>query len=194
MLNLVIFGPPGSGKGTQSELLIEKLGLHHISTGDLLRQHIAEGSELGKIADSYCSVGQLIPDKLMVDILDHKIETEPEVLNGLILDGFPRTISQAKDLKNLMAKYSSKIDAVIGLELPDELLTDRLLKRGEVSGRNDDNLETIKKRIEVYHKKTLPLRQYYIDEGKYIPVKGDGSIEEVFAEINGKLAAIAESK
>lgn len=194
MLNLVIFGPPGSGKGTQSELLIQKYGLHHISTGDLLRKHIAEGTELGKIADSYCSVGQLIPDKLMVDILDHKIENEPDVLDGLILDGFPRTISQARDLKNLMAKYGSKIDAVIGLELPDELLTDRLLKRGEMSGRNDDNLDVIKKRIEVYHKKTHPLRDYYINEGKYVPVKADGTIEEVFDEIVNNVLPLAQEK
>lgn len=192
MANIIIFGPPGSGKGTQSDMLINKFGFHHISTGELLRKHIAEGSELGKIADSYCSVGQLIPDQLMVDILDNKIASEPEVLDGLILDGFPRTISQARDLKNLMAKYEAKIDAVVGLELPDELLTDRLLKRGEVSGRSDDNLDTIKKRIEVYHKKTLPLRQYYIDENKYFPIKADGTIEEVFNEIEQALSRLSE--
>ena len=187
MLNLVIFGPPGSGKGTQSDLLIKEYGLHHISTGELLRKHIAEGSELGKIADSYCSVGQLIPDELMVDILEHELDAHPEMLNGLILDGFPRTIAQARKLKALMSKFDKKIDAVVGLELPDDLLTDRMIRRGQLEGRTDDNLETIKKRIEVYHSKTHPLRQYYIDEGKYVPVKADGTIDEVFNNLKSSL-------
>lgn len=184
MPNIIIFGAPGSGKGTQSERLIEKYNLRHISTGELLRDHIARKTELGIVADSYISRGNLIPDDLMIDILAHTIDNDPEVAKGLILDGFPRTIPQARALKRLLAERGMKIDHVIGLEVPEEELVQRLLKRGEISGRSDDNLETINKRLEVYRNQTLPLRDYYIKEKKYRPIGATGSIDEIFDRIS----------
>lgn len=189
MSNIIIFGAPGSGKGTQSELIIEKYNLRHISTGEVLRDHIARKTELGIVADSYCSRGQLIPDDLMIEILAHTIDNDPEIASkGLILDGFPRTIPQARALKQLFAERGMKIDHVIGLEVPEDELIERLLKRGQESGRADDNLETINKRLEVYHNQTLPLRDYYINEGKYNAIHASGSVNEIF----GRIAEVIE--
>ena len=189
MSNIIIFGAPGSGKGTQSERLIEKYNLRHISTGELLRDHIARKTELGVVADSYCSRGQLIPDDLMIEILANTIDNDSEISKGLILDGFPRTIPQARALKQLFAERGMKVDAVIGLEVPEEELVERLLKRGQESGRADDNLETINKRLEVYHNQTLPLRDYYITEGQYRPIHATGSIDEIFNRITDAIDA-----
>ena len=183
MVNLVIFGAPGSGKGTQSERLIEEYGLYHISTGEVLRDHIARGTELGVIADSFISKGHLIPDDLMVSILADLLDSNPETAKGVIFDGFPRTINQAKELKKMLADRGSKVHAVVGLEVEDEELIERLIKRGKDSGRADDNLETIKQRLNVYHSQTSPLRDYYIDEDKYLSIKGSGSVEEIFNNI-----------
>lgn len=183
MVNLVIFGAPGSGKGTQSERLIEEYGLFHISTGEVLRDHIARCTELGIIADSFISKGQLIPDDLMVSILTDLLDSNPETAQGVIFDGFPRTINQAKELKTMLSKRGSKVHAVIGLEVEDEELIERLIKRGKESGRSDDNLETIKQRLNVYHSQTSPLRDYYINENKYLSIKGSGSVEEIFSNI-----------
>lgn len=183
MFNLVIFGAPGSGKGTQSEKLIEEYGLFHVSTGDVLRDHIARGTELGRVADSYISLGQLIPDDLMINILADVLDSNPETKNGVIFDGFPRTIPQAKALKKMLADRQSKVHAVVGLEVEDEELVDRLVKRGEQSGRSDDNMETITRRLEVYHNQTSPLRDYYMSEGKYHAIPGSGSIDEIFSTI-----------
>ena len=154
MMNIVIFGAPGSGKGTQSEKLIEKYGLYHISTGDLLRKEIKAGSELGKIADDYISKGQLLPDSLIIDMLAKLLDTTPEAREGVILDGFPRTIPQAQALDALLLDRGMELSAVVGLEVDEPELIDRLIKRGQVSGRSDDNLETIKKRLDVYHNQT----------------------------------------
>ncbi len=187
MLNLVIFGAPGSGKGTQSELLIEEYGLFHISTGEVLRDHIARGTELGKIADSYISKGQLIPDELMVDILSHLLDTDERTRKGVIFDGFPRTINQAKALKKMLAERGSKVHAVVGLEVEDSELIERLLKRGKDSGRADDNLETITQRLHVYHSQTQPLQEYYRNEGKYHSINGSGSIDDIFSSIKQSL-------
>lgn len=184
MLNIIIFGAPGSGKGTQSERLIERYNLHHISTGELLRGHISAKTELGQLADSYISKGQLIPDGLMIDILGDTIDREPAVKErGVILDGFPRTIPQAEALKKLMEDRGMKIDAVVGLEVPEEELIERLIKRGEQSGRSDDNLETILKRLEVYQKQTYPLRDFYEKEGIYKAIDGLGTVDEIFDRI-----------
>lgn len=184
MLNLIIFGAPGSGKGTQSELLIERYGLFHISTGELLRSHIAGNTELGIIADSYISKGQLIPDSLMIDILADLIDTKHLWdTRGIILDGFPRTIKQAEELETLFADRGMKLNDVIGLEVPDDDLIDRLIKRGRESGRSDDNLETITKRLEVYHTQTYPLRNFYINRGLFSEIQGNGTIEEIFDRI-----------
>ena len=183
MFNIVIFGAPGSGKGTQSENLIAHYGLFHISTGEVLRDHIARGTELGKIADKYISEGHLIPDGLMISILSSILDTTPEAKNGVIFDGFPRTIDQAKALNTMLAEKNAQVDAVIGLEVDEPELIDRLIKRGIDSGRNDDNLETIKKRLVEYHSKTQPLQDFYIEEGKYLPIKGTGSVDEIFDRI-----------
>ncbi len=187
MFNIVIFGAPGSGKGTQSEKLIDEYGLFHISTGEVLRDHIARGTELGKIADSFISQGQLIPDDLMVDILSDVLDSNPETAKGVIFDGFPRTIPQAKALKKMLAKRDSKVHAVVGLEVDDNELVDRLLKRGVQSGRSDDNLETINQRLKVYHDQTSPLRDYYLSEGKYHSIHGSGSIDDIFSTIKQSL-------
>lgn len=183
MFNIVIFGAPGSGKGTQSENLISHYGLYHISTGEVLRDNIARGTELGKIADSYISEGKLIPDDLMVSILADILDNTPEAKGGVIFDGFPRTINQAGALKEMLAKRGAKVNAVVGLEVEEDELIDRLIKRGKESGRSDDNLETIKKRLQVYHSQTQPLHDYYVNEGTYLPIKGVGTVESIFDSI-----------
>lgn len=183
MLNLVIFGAPGSGKGTQSAKLIDQYSLYHISTGEVLRQEIASGSELGKLADSYISKGNLIPDDLMIQILDDILEKHLNEREGIVFDGFPRTVPQAEALKELLRKHGTELHAVIGLEVPEDELVDRMLKRGQQTGRADDNINTIKNRLNVYHNQTSPLQQYYKDEGKYIPIKGSGVVDEIFEDI-----------
>ncbi len=187
MFNVVIFGAPGSGKGTQSERLINEYGLYHISTGEVLREHIANGTELGKIADSYISQGQLIPDNLMVDILDDLLEKNQATRDGVIFDGFPRTVPQAHALNEMLARRGSKVHAVVGLEVGEEELVKRILKRGKETGRADDNLDTVKKRLDVYHSQTSPLRDLYIAEGKYHGIDGTGSVESIFKEIKTRL-------
>lgn len=181
-MNIVIFGAPGSGKGTQSERIIERYGLHHISTGELLRDHIARGTELGKVADSFISKGNLIPDELMLDILEHELDAHPGV-RGVIFDGFPRTIPQAEALNKMLEKRGTKVHAVVGLEVPEEELTQRLIKRGAESGRSDDNAATIAKRLEVYRRQTEPLKEYYNRRLAYYPIHGSGSIDDIFADI-----------
>ncbi len=189
MLNLVIFGAPGSGKGTQSDKLIEEYGLHHISTGEVLRDHIARGTELGKIADSYISKGQLIPDALMVKVLEEVLDSEPEkTRNGVIFDGFPRTIDQARALKEMLARRNSKIHAVIGLEVDEDELVRRMINRGKETGRADDQPDTIKNRLKVYHTQTSPLRDYYIGEGKYHAIDGNGDVSKIFDDIRSSLS------
>lgn len=190
MFNLVIFGAPGSGKGTQSEKLIETYGLFHISTGEVLRDQIAKGTELGKTADKFISNGQLIPDELMVNILSDLLDSNPATRDGVIFDGFPRTIPQAVALNEMLAKRGAQVNAVVGLEVADDELIDRLIKRGVESGRSDDNLETIQKRLAVYHSQTQPLRDFYVNEGKYLAIKGSGSIDDIFAEIKKSIDAI----
>ena len=190
MFNLVIFGAPGSGKGTQSEKLIETYGLFHISTGEVLRDQIAKGTELGKTADKFISNGQLIPDELMVNILSDLLDSNPATRDGVIFDGFPRTIPQAVALNEMLAKRGAQVNAVVGLEVADDELIDRLIKRGVESGRSDDNLETIQKRLAVYHSQTQPLRDFYVTEGKYLSIKGSGSIDDIFADIKKSIDAI----
>lgn len=183
MLNVVLFGAPGSGKGTQSAKMIDEYGLYHISTGEVLRDHIKRGTDLGKIAESYISKGQLIPDELMIKILDDVLEKEAKGKEGVIFDGFPRTIPQAEALKELLKKRGTDLHAVVGLEVPEEELIDRMLNRGKMTGRADDNPETIKNRLKVYHEQTSPLRDYYNNEGKYLPVNGHGVVDSIFEDI-----------
>ena len=188
MLNVIVFGAPGSGKGTQSEKLIDQYGLHHISTGEVLREHISKGTELGKVADSYISKGQLIPDELMVKVLADVLDNNPgKTANGVIFDGFPRTIPQAKALKQMLAERHTRVNAVIGLEVNEDDLIGRMLRRGAESGRADDNIDTIKNRLDVYHNQTSPLKEYYLQEGKYIAVDGNRGIDEIFSDIKSHL-------
>lgn len=184
MFNLVIFGAPGSGKGTQSENLINRYGFFHISTGDVLRDQIARNTEDGRLADKYISKGHLIPDELMVKILaDVLDENKDKASKGIVFDGFPRTVHQAEALDVMLAEHGSEIHAVIGLEVDEEELIQRLLNRGKTSGRKDDNLETIKERLVVYHNSTSPLKDFYTANGKYRNIDGTGSVDEIFARI-----------
>lgn len=187
MYNLVVFGAPGSGKGTQSARLIDEYGLYHISTGELLRDHIARETQLGNVANEYISKGHLIPDELMIEILESTLDSNPETANGVIFDGFPRTIPQAEALNEMLERRGAKVDAVVGLEVDDKELIDRLLKRGQESGRADDNLETINERLNVYNNQTAPLREYYIGKGKYHGIHGSGSIDDIFNDIRRRL-------
>lgn len=183
MLNIVLFGAPGSGKGTQSAKLIDKYGLYHISTGELLRDHIRRGTDLGKTADSFISKGQLIPDDLMIQILEDVLDNEAAGKKGIVLDGFPRTVAQAEALKELLQRRGTDLHTVIGLEVPEDELVDRMLARGRETGRADDNLDTIKNRLDVYHNQTLPLKEYYTREGKYKGVNGSGIVDDIFRDI-----------
>ena len=182
MLNIVIFGAPGSGKGTQSERIVEKYGINHISTGDVLRAEIKNGKELGKTAKGYIDQGQLIPDELMIDILASVFDSFKDS-KGVIFDGFPRTIAQAEALKKMLAERGQDVSVMVDLDVPEEELMVRLIKRGKDSGRADDNEETIKKRLHVYHSQTAPLIDWYKNEKKYQHINGLGTMEGIFAEI-----------
>ena len=182
MLNIVIFGAPGSGKGTQSERIVEKYGINHISTGDVLRAEIKNGTELGKTAKGYIDQGQLIPDELMIDILASVFDSFKDS-KGVIFDGFPRTIAQAEALKKMLAERGQDVSVMVDLDVPEEELMVRLIKRGKDSGRADDNEETIKKRLHVYHSQTAPLIDWYKNEKKYQHINGLGTMESIFAEI-----------
>jgi adenylate kinase len=182
MFNIVIFGAPGSGKGTQSKMIVERYGFDYISTGDMLRQAISQCSELGRTAKEYIDRGQLVPDDLIVrliaDFLDGKRGSK-----GVIFDGFPRTLKQAEALKTMLNERGTDIHILLDLQVEDDELVDRLIERGKISGRSDDNPETIKARLDVYHTQTAPLATYYIGEGKHVAIKGIGRIEEIFERI-----------
>ena len=182
MLNIVIFGAPGSGKGTQSERIVEKYGINHISTGDVLRAEIKNGTELGKTAKGYIDQGQLIPDELMIDILASVFDSIKDS-KGVIFDGFPRTIAQAEALKKMLAERGQDVSVMLDLEVPEDELMVRLIKRGKDSGRADDNEETIKKRLHVYHSQTSPLIDWYKNEKKYQHINGLGTMDGIFADI-----------
>ena len=182
MLNIVIFGAPGSGKGTQSERIVEKYGINHISTGDVLRAEIKNGTELGKTAKGYIDQGQLIPDELMIDILASVFDSFKDS-KGVIFDGFPRTIAQAEALKKMLAERGQDVSVMLDLEVPEDELMVRLIKRGKDSGRADDNEETIKKRLHVYHSQTSPLIDWYKNEKKYQQINGLGTMDGIFADI-----------
>jgi adenylate kinase len=186
MLNVVIFGAPGSGKGTQSDLIIKEFGLDHISTGDVLRAEMKEGTELGKIANDYIAKGQLVPDELIIDMLANVLDSK-EGSKGVIFDGFPRTIPQAEALKKMLNERGTDVTLMINLHVEEDELINRLLERGKKSGRSDDNIDTIKSRLEVYHSQTAPLAEYYIKEGKHHIIKGIGTIEEIFEKVKEKI-------
>jgi adenylate kinase len=182
MLNIVLFGPPGAGKGTQSEKLIQKYGLTHISTGDLLRSEICNNTALGLEAKKLMDEGQLVPDDVVIGMIDNKINANKQAA-GFIFDGFPRTVAQAKALDKLLEKDGTAISAMIELEVDREELVSRLVKRGETSGRSDDYEVTINKRIVEYENKTRPVAEYYAAQGKLFKVHGIGEIDEIFSNV-----------
>ena len=183
MKNIIIFGAPGSGKGTQSDKLIAKYGLNHISTGDVLRAEIKNGTELGKTAQQYIEQGQLIPDDLMISILASVYDGFGRGHKGVIFDGFPRTIPQAEALKQMLSERGDKVAAMLELDVPEDELMKRLVLRGQQSGRADDNEETIKKRLTVYHQQTMPLIEWYKREGLHHHINGLGELERIFSDI-----------
>lgn len=183
MLNIVLFGPPGAGKGTQAEKLKEKYNLIHLSTGDILRKEIEKDSELGQLAKSFMSSGELVPDNVVIDMIENCLK-DCKGSNGFIFDGFPRTTEQAQALDTLLQKHHTEIDTMLSLEVDDEELVDRIIKRGQESGREDDKNESvIFNRIITYNKKTAPLKNYYDDQGKYHSISGIGSIDDVFKRL-----------
>ena len=190
MTNIILCGAPGCGKGTQSEFIVEKYGLTHLSTGDLMRHEVASGSELGQLIESYTSQGQLVPDDVTIQLLEKHIESLPADTKGLIFDGFPRTLNQAVQLERLMKKRGDKTAILIDINVPEDEIIRRLLERGKTSGRTDDNLETIKKRLVVYHEQTRPVDDYYELMDKYVRIQGLGTISGIFGRISRVLDKI----
>lgn len=180
MLNLILFGPPGSGKGTQSEKLIVKYGLKHLSTGDLLRSEIAQQTQLGMEAKNFMDKGQLVPDEVVIGMIRSAIENNP-LVKGFLFDGFPRTSAQAAALDQLMELKNTSIKIMLAMEVGEKELMSRLLKRGETSGRSDDtNEEVVKARIVEYHNKTAAVADYYKQFNKVVTIKGEGTVEDIF--------------
>jgi adenylate kinase len=182
MLNIVLFGPPGSGKGTQSEKVIKKYGLVHISTGDLLREEVAAETELGKQAKAIMDKGELVSDQIVIAMIRKKLEEHQEG-PGFIFDGFPRTVAQARELRKALTDYDERVGVMISLEVPRDELVNRLLNRGKETGRSDDNLETINNRIDVYNRQTVPVTYYYDKMHKHAAVDGLGSVDDIFKRI-----------
>ncbi|MCM1034177.1 MAG: adenylate kinase [Paludibacter sp.] len=189
MLNIILCGAPGSGKGTQSQFIVEKYGLEHLSTGDLLRHEIASKSPLGLKVDAIISKGELVPDSIMIELIANYMDTLPATAKGIIFDGFPRTVNQAQELEKLLAERQQTA-TMIDLYVEETELIERLLNRGKTSGRADDNLETIKKRLDVFHQQTQPVCAYYRQLGKYNEVQGMGTMQEIFAKIDAILSRI----
>ena len=179
MFNLVLFGPPGSGKGTQSANIVQTYGLKHVSTGDLLREEVTAQTPLGVEAKKYMDQGLLVPDEVVIGMISSKIDEFPEA-RGFIFDGFPRTCAQAESLDNLLEFKNTQIHLVLSLDVPQEELTRRMIGRGATSGRSDDTKEIIIRRIEEYSSKTAPVAEYYDTQGKLEVIRGDYSIDETF--------------
>ncbi len=216
-MNLILLGPPGSGKGTQAKLIVEKYGIPHISTGDMLREAVAKGTELGKEAKKYMDAGKLVPDEVVIGIVKERLQ-QPDCEKGFILDGFPRTIPQAEALDKILEELGKKIDAVINIQVPEEEVVKRIVNRrtckncgavyhliykppkednkcdkcgGELYQRDDDKEETVRQRYKVYKEQTEPLVEYYAKKGVLYNIDGTKSIEEVFAEIDSILQKFA---
>lgn len=180
MLNIILFGPPGSGKGTQAAILKEKYGLEHISTGDLLREERTQKTPLGLEAQRFMEQGLLVPDAVVIGMIGNKLDEKLSQVNGFIFDGFPRTVAQAQALDQLLADKHTAIKGVLALQVSEDELLKRLLQRGLTSGREDDrNAEVIRKRISVYNDSTIPVLDHYGTMGKSLCVKGEGSIEDI---------------
>ena len=189
MFNLILFGPPGSGKGTQSEKIVEKFGLIHLSTGNLLRQEIADKTPLGLQAKNFMDKGQLVPDEVVIGMIDSCLEKHANA-KGFLFDGFPRTVAQAGALDKLLALKKTSITKVIALDVVEEELVKRLLKRGETSGRSDDTNEAvIRKRFAVYKDETEPVADYYKQQDKFEIIQGIGSVDEIFKTLSTLIEA-----
>ena len=187
MFNLILFGPPGSGKGTQSEKLIAKYNLKHLSTGDLLRSEIAGKTTLGLEAKKFMDKGNLVPDEVVIGMINDALDNNPEV-EGFLFDGFPRTAIQAEELDQLLEKKNTCIDVMLALEVSEDELIKRLVKRGETSGRADDGNElVIRARIAEYHKKTAIVADHYQKAHKVVLVKGEGSVDEIFTRLSDEI-------
>ena len=182
MLNIILCGAPGGGKGTQSQFIVEKYGLKHLSTGEVLRAEIKSGTALGKEIDELISKGNLVPDNMMYGVIENYIANLPQDCKGPIFDGYPRTVAQAEALTELLKKYNMEA-IMIDLLVDEQLLIQRLIERGKVSGRADDNLNTIRHRIAVYHNQTEPIAHYYLHQGNYFAVNGNQPVEDVFLQI-----------
>jgi len=188
MLNIVLFGPPGAGKGTQSENIIKNYSLIHISTGDLFRKHLGEGTALGKDAKSYIDAGNLVPDEVVIGMVEDKVQDHLDA-KGFIFDGFPRTVNQAEALDKMLEGHDLSISGMIALEVPEEELKSRIKERAKTSGRVDDQDEDkINNRIKVYHEETAPVAEYYKAQEKLNSVDGVGSIENIFDKIQEHIA------
>jgi len=194
MLNLVLFGPPGAGKGTQAKYLAETFNLAHLSTGDLLREQIAAGTELGLAAQDLIKKGELVPDSIVIDMIESRLRGRKSTI-GFIFDGFPRTVLQAQALDKLLRKHRSNVSVMLCLEVDKEELVKRILNRATISGRADDmDAETIENRINVYNEKTAPIINYYAEQGKYHAIKGVGSIEEIAEELKETVEGFYDRK
>jgi len=189
---VVLFGPPGAGKGTQALKIVDSYSLVHISTGDILREAVASGSRLGALAKQYMEKGELVPDDVMVGIIREKV-MESNSSKGFILDGFPRTIPQAEALEKVLEKEGLKIDAVLSLEVSDEEILARIRKRQEIEGRKDDSVEVAQNRLKVYRTQTEPLKDYYCSKGMLVEVDAVGSIDEVFHRVDSAMNYRANS-
>lgn len=183
MLNVVLFGPPGAGKGTQSEFLVKYFKLIHLSTGNLFRNHLQKGTELGELIKGYINEGKLVPDQVVISMVENQLNNNLDA-KGFIFDGFPRTVSQAVSLDKMLKAHDLNIDGMISLQVPINHLEKRLLERGQTSGREDDqNLEMIKTRIEVYEQETKPVADFYNKKGKYNKICGVGTVKEISEKI-----------
>jgi adenylate kinase len=189
MLNIILCGAPGSGKGTQSDFIVQKYGLDHLSTGDVLRAEIKSGSELGKEIESMIAQGHLVPDHKMIHLIDHYLETRSADSKGIIFVGFPRTVEQAEALSLLLERRHMKA-VMIDMFVEEDEVIKRLLERGRTSGRADDNFETIKQRLKIYHDVTKPVCQYYLKKHNYFAINGNNSMEDTFAQIDTILQLI----
>ena len=191
MLNIALFGPPGAGKGTQAKKIVEKYKLIHLSTGDMIRKEIAEGSELGKMASNIINRGELLSDEFVVKLIENSIESHKQV-NGFLFDGFPRTVAQAEILDKLLEKEGSPLKGLLCIDVPFTELKRRMLERAKIEGRADDNETVIEKRFEEYNNKTIHVANHYKEKGLLFDVEGDHTMDEVFASISNILEKIKD--
>jgi adenylate kinase len=190
---VVMFGPPGSGKGTQAAWVAEQLGIPHASTGDLLRLEVSRGSELGQLVEPIMNAGELVPDDLVVRVIESRMR-EPDARRGILLDGFPRTVPQAEALDHMLARTGGRVSVVLFLDVPEDVLMERILRRAEEEGRGDDTPETVHTRMEVYERETAPVIDYYEKRGTEVRhVDGVGTIDEVRARLRKAVTGIATS-